>query len=445
MNSDLIKRYSAPVPRYTSYPTAPHFSAAIGPQQYAEWLCAIPANERLSLYFHIPFCDTLCWYCGCNTKAVRRHKPVAAYLVPLLAEVEHVANLIPTKHDVSHIHWGGGSPNVLHPDDIKRLSDLTRARFDIADAAEFAVEIDPRHLPVERVAAFAEAGVNRISFGVQDFNPKVQEAINRLQSFEITKAAADAFRAHGVQALNIDLVYGLPHQTTDSVIETLHQVLALEPDRIAIFGYAHLPSRLKHQRQIADSALPDAMARFEQSNRLAEMLMKEGYARIGLDHFARQEDTLATKQINRNFQGYTTDAADTLIGFGASAIGRLPQGFVQNAVLAPDYAQRIKADGLATARGIELTSDDRIRSFVIERLMCDLEFPSAELARRFGAAAKPVLDEAEQIIASDPDHLIERTANGFRITDRGRPFVRTIASRFDIYLSGTKATHSAGV
>lgn len=445
MNSDLIKRYSAPVPRYTSYPTAPHFSAAVGPEQYAVWLAAIPADERLSLYFHIPFCDTLCWYCGCNTKAVRQHKPVAAYLEPLLAEVEHVANLIPHKPKVSHIHFGGGSPNVLHSADIARLNDAIRSRFDVTAGAEFAVEIDPRHLPVERVKAFAEAGVNRISFGVQDFNPKVQEAINRLQSYEITKAAADAFRAHGVKALNIDLVYGLPHQTTDSVIETLHQVLTLEPDRIAIFGYAHLPARLKHQRQIPDETLPDADARFEQSNRLAETLMKEGYARIGLDHFARQDDTLAMKQINRNFQGYTTDAADTLIGFGASAIGKLPQGFVQNAVLAPDYAQRIEACGLATARGIELSAEDRVRSFVIERLMCDLEFPSTELARRFGAAAKPVLDEAEQIIATDPDQLIERTADGFRVTDRGRPFVRTIASRFDTYLSASKATHSAGV
>jgi oxygen-independent coproporphyrinogen-3 oxidase len=206
-----------------------------------------------------------------------------------------------------------------------------------------------------------------------------------------------------------------------------------------------LPARIKHQRQIPNETLPDSMARFEQSNRLAEMLMKEGFARIGLDHFAWQDDTLATKQINRNFQGYTTDAADTLLGFGASAIGRLPQGFVQNAVLAPDYAQRVKTDGLATARGIELSAEDRIRSFVIERLMCDLEFPSAELARRFGAAAKPVLDEAEQIIASNPDQLIERTAGGFRVTDRGRPFVRTIASKFDSYLAASKATHSAGV
>lgn len=446
MNSDIVKRYSAPVPRYTSYPTAPHFSPEVGPELYAKWLGELPESERLSLYFHIPFCDTLCWYCGCNTKAVRQHKPVAAYLEPLLVEVDRVADLIGDgKRQVSHIHFGGGSPNVLHPADIRRLDESIRARFDIVTGAEYAVEIDPRHMPEDRVVAFAEAGVNRISFGVQDFNRQVQEAINRLQSFEITKAAADLFRKHGVKALNIDLVYGLPHQTTASVIETLRQVLDLGPDRIAIFGYAHLPARLKHQRQIPDETLPDAMARFEQQDRLSAFLESHGFARIGLDHFARRADTLATKPINRNFQGYTTDAAETLIGFGASAIGKLPQGFVQNAVLAPDYSQRIRQGGLATARGLALTADDRIRGFVIERLMCDLAFPKQELSRRFGDAAQAILAEAETIVAADADHLVERTADGFRVTDRGRPFVRSIAARFDTYLANGKATHSSGV
>lgn len=445
MDADIIKRYSAPVPRYTSYPTAPHFSAAVNHDTYASWLAALPANERLSLYVHIPFCDTLCWYCGCNTKAVRRHAPVAAYLVPLLTEIETVAAKLGTVHDVAHMHWGGGSPNVLTPPDIKSLTGLVKQHFRMAPGAEFAVEIDPRHLPIERVKAFAEAGVNRISFGVQDFNPKVQAAINRLQSFEITKAAADAFRAHGVKALNIDLVYGLPHQTTESVEETLQQVLELEPERIAIFGYAHLPARLTHQRMIPDESLPDASARFEQSNRLAERLMASGFVRIGLDHFARRSDAMASKPINRNFQGYTTDAADTLIGFGASAIGKLPQGFVQNAVLAPEYGRRVAEHGLATVRGIELTDEDRIRSFVIERLMCDLAFSSAELKRKFGAAANPVVSEAEALLVSDPDQLVERSADGFRLTERGRPFVRTIAARFDTYLSAGKATHSSGV
>lgn len=445
MKSEIVRRYSAPVPRYTSYPTAPHFSPAVGPSQYAEWLAALPPKSRLSLYTHIPYCHTLCWYCGCNTKAVRSHRPVASYLVPLLAEIEAVAGRIPQDHTVTHIHWGGGSPNILEADDIARLAGLTRRHYKIAADAEFAVEVDPRGLTDDRAEAFAEAGVNRVSIGVQDFQPAVQAAINRHQTFEITRDAIGLFRGRGIDALNVDLVYGLPHQTTESVAETLQQVLDLEPERIAIFGYAHLPARLKHQRMIDDDALPDAMERFEQSNRLAQLLLDAGFVRIGLDHFARPHDPLASKPISRNFQGYTTDAAETLIGFGASAIGRLPQGFVQNAVPVADYGRLIKEHGLAASRGIALSDDDRIRSFVIERLMCDFEFPTAELRRRFGEAARPVLAEAEVLVRNDADHLVERTADGFRVTERGRPFVRTIASKFDSYLARSQAQHAAGV
>ena len=289
------------------------------------------------------------------------------------------------------------------------------------------------------------AGVNRVSIGVQDFNPAVQAAINRTQTFETTRDAVERLRARGIEALNVDLVYGLPHQTGDSVAETLRQVLALRPERIAIFGYAHLPARLKHQRMIADDTLPGAIERFDQSNRLAELLLQEGFVRVGLDHFALPSDSLASQPVSRNFQGYTTDGAETLLGFGASAIGRLPQGYVQNAVPVADYARMIKEHGLATARGVALTDDDRIRGFVIERLMCDLQLPAAELARRFGAAAAPLLEEAEALVNADTDRLVERTADGFRVTDRGRPFVRTIASRFDSYLARGKAQHAAGV
>ncbi len=445
MNPETVRRYSTPVPRYTSYPTAPHFSAAIGHADYASWLSALPRGSRLSLYAHIPYCHTLCWYCGCNTKAVRSHAPIAAYLEPLLAEIGNVADRVPADHQVSHIHWGGGSPNILEPDDILRLAGAMRSRFRIAADAEIAVEIDPRGLCDERAEAFAAAGVNRVSIGVQDFNPAVQAAINRTQTFETTRDAVERLRARGIEALNVDLVYGLPHQTGDSVAETLRQVLALRPERIAIFGYAHLPARLKHQRMIADDTLPGAIERFDQSNRLAELLLQEGFVRVGLDHFALPSDPLASQPVSRNFQGYTTDAAETLLGFGASAIGRLPQGYVQNAVPVADYARMIKEHGLATARGVALTDDDRIRGFVIERLMCDLQLPAAELARRFGAAAAPLLEEAEALVNADTDRLVERTADGFRVTDRGRPFVRTIASRFDSYLARGKAQHAAGV
>ncbi len=445
MNPEVVKRYSSPVPRYTSYPTAPHFSPAVGPEQYAAWLRALPARARLSLYMHIPFCHELCWYCGCNTKAARRYDPIAAYLESLMAEIEHVSALITPAHEVAHIHWGGGSPNVLSADDIARLDKLTRARFRAGGVAEFAVEIDPRTLTVEQVAAFAGAGVTRVSIGVQDFDPKVQAAINREQSFATTARAVAWFRERGVTAINIDLVYGLPRQTRASVEETIRQVLALEPDRIAIFGYAHLPSRIKHQSLIDEAALPDAVERFAQSSRLARILAAAGYVRVGLDHFARAGDALASGSVNRNFQGYTSDSADALIGLGASAIGRLPEGYVQNAVPAADYARRIGENGLATARGAVLTGEDRMRGFVIERLMCDLAFPADELKRRFGDAARPVLDEALSLIESDSDRLVERTGDGFRVTARGRPFIRTIAACFDSYLGQGEARHSQGV
>ena len=445
MNPDLVKRYSAPVPRYTSYPTAPHFSDAIGPDQYESWLRALPERARLSLYLHVPFCSMLCWYCGCSTKAVQRYEPVAEYLPSLYREIATVAALLPPGHTASHVHWGGGSPNVLAPDDILALAATTRQHFSLAADAEFAVELDPRGLDDARIAAFAAAGVNRVSIGVQDFDAKVQAAINREQSFELTQRAVESLRAHGIANINIDLVYGLPHQTRDSVEETIAKVLALAPSRIAIFGYAHLPQRLKHQRLIDETVLPGTVERFAQSNRLAHALAAAGYRRIGLDHFARPDDPLATGPVTRNFQGYTTDSADALIGLGATSIGRLPDGYVQNTVPVADYQRRIAERGLATARGVALTEDDRMRGFVIERLMCDLAFPTEELRRRFGAAAKPIFEEAQALVEADQDRLMEPDGEAFRVTERGRAFVRSIASCFDSYLGAGEARHSSGV
>ena len=445
MSPELVKRYSAPVPRYTSYPTAPHFSDEIGPQAYAAWLAALPAGARLSLYTHIPFCTSLCWYCGCCTKAVLRYAPVAEYLTALKAETANVSKLVPAAHEVTHIHWGGGSPNVLSADDIAALATAQRAHFRVREDAEFAVEIDPRDLDDDRVAAFARAGVSRVSIGVQDFDPQVQAAINRRQSFEETERAVLSFRAHGVGAVNIDLVYGLPHQTRDSVEETIEKVLRLKPDRVATFGYAHLPSRLKHQALIEETALPGPIERFAQANRLAHRLARRGYVRIGLDHYALPGDPLAAGPVRRNFQGYTTDTADALLGLGASAIGRLPQGYVQNCAAAADYARRIGECGLATIRGVALSESDRMRGLVIERLMCDLAFPAEELQRRFGASAGAILQEAEALIEADRDHLVERDGTSFRVTSRGRPFVRTIAACFDAYLDAGQARHAPGV
>ncbi len=443
-SAELIERHARPAPRYTSYPTANHFSPAIDRDRYREWLTALPLDTSLSLYLHIPFCEKLCFYCACSTKASRRYEPVQRYAIALEAEIANVASLIPARLPVMHIHWGGGSPSILSAGDIGGLADALRRAYAISEGAEFAVEIDPRNLAPEKVKAFAVAGVNRVSLGVQDFDPRVQAAIGREQSFELTRAAITQFRDEGIASVNIDLVYGLPHQTVESLSRTIDQVLELTPERIAAFGYAHLPQRVRPQRLIDATALPGACARFDQSSLIVALLEKAGYRRVGIDHFARDEDGLAQKPLRRNFQGYTSDAADALIGLGASAIGKLPGGYAQNAVSASDYERRIATDGLATARGIALSQEDRIRAYVIERLMCDFRLTTRELIAAFGEAAHPVLNVAAGIVGRDDDGLIVATDDGLEITNLGRPFVRSICARFDSYLTGA-ATHSVAI
>lgn len=447
MTSDLIQRHGGPVPRYTSYPTANHFSAAVAQDHLRDWLAALPAEPSLSLYAHIPYCRELCFYCGCSTKASRKYAPVEAYLVPLQAEIAHVSALVPPGHRVTHMHWGGGSPDILTPADILLLGRAFRAQFFVAPEAEVAVEIDPRLLSEAQADAFAEIGVNRVSIGVQDFDPKVQTAIGRIQSFETTRKASELFRTRGVRSLNVDLVYGLPYQTVESVGRTLADVIVLEPDRIAVFGYAHLPERLKHQRMIDSNTLPGPAERFRQSQHIAELLQEAGYVQIGIDHFARSTDALAGGAVARNFQGYTTDTADALLAFGASAISRLPQGFVQNAVAVDDYTRRVLADGLAAVRGHEMAGDDALRAYLIERLMCAFFVSWRDLKQRFGAQAARVRFEVEEAARRDRDELVAVTEDGIRVTDRGRPFVRSVCAWFDPYLSRdmTRRRHALSV
>lgn len=447
MQPQTLKRYAAPVPRYTSYPTSPHFSAAVDSATYASWLGDLDDEVPLSLYVHIPFCTEMCWYCGCSTKATRKHEPVARYLEALLTEIRTVAARLKPGHRIHHMHWGGGSPSILPPDDIRRLARVLKDAFHFAVDAEFAVEVDPRSLDVERIAAFAEAGVNRVSIGVQDFHPAVQIAINRQQSFELTRDVVTGFRSHGIAAINVDLVYGLPSQTLETLDQTMSHVLALAPDRIALFGYAHLPSRITHQKLIDERALPGADERFLQAKRAADRLQGAGYVTVGLDHYARPEDPLATGTVRRNFQGYTTDTASALIGLGASSIGRLPQGYVQNATAVADYQRRIAATGLATVRGHAMSVEDSARALVIERLMCDFRFPVDELRSRFADTADRLIAEADTLGDLETDELIERdrTSDGFLVTDKGRLFVRSICARFDRYLGKGPAQHSSGV
>jgi len=444
-----ILRHAAPVPRYTSYPTAPHFHEGVTAQDYAQWLESLPAGASLSLYAHMPFCDTLCWFCGCNTKITRQYQPVGAYLEALLREITTVAAHAPRTARVTQIHWGGGSPTILSALDIARLMQATRRRFAVADDVEFAVEIDPRGLDKARIDALAEAGLSRVSIGVQDFDPAVQAAINRIQSVDETRRVIDAFRDHGVRSLNIDAIYGLPGQREAELVNTLNEVVAMRPDRIALFGYAHVPWMKRHQTLIDEAALPGMVERHAHAELAADLLEAAGYERIGIDHFALPHDSIALAarrgELKRNFQGYTVDEADALIGLGASSIGRLPQGYVQNAPAIGDYQRRVNAGELAVTRGRTLSHDDVIRAHIIERLMCDLAFHGRDVVQRFGPDALPLIAEAEAVARSDVDGLIRTIDDGFAITERGRPFARAIAARFDAYLPGGRARHSAAV
>ncbi|ODT78907.1 MAG: oxygen-independent coproporphyrinogen III oxidase [Pelagibacterium sp. SCN 64-44] len=445
---DLIDRYSQPVPRYTSYPTAPHFHSGITAQTYARWLGGLHEDATLSLYLHIPYCDRLCWFCGCHTKHTLRYEPVADYLQALYAEIDWVSRQLAGRGRVTAIHLGGGSPTLLTPADLLALKGRLAGAFRIDPQAQISIEIDPNDLDDGRYDAMAAFGLTRASLGVQDFDPKVQKAINRLQSFEQTRSVVEAMRSRGVASVNLDLLYGLPFQTEAGLARTIDAALSLAPDRVALFGYAHVPWMKPHQKLIPEDALPDRHARFAQARRAAKMLTEAGFEPIGFDHFARPGDSLAiaarTGKLRRNFQGYTDDAADALIGLGASSIGQLPQGYVQNITATGEYSKAVLAGGVATAKGFALTPADKLRAHAIETLLCTFRLRPADLAG-FGAAGRALMAEAEAMAMVDEDGLTAMENGSFAVTDIGRPFVRTIAARFDTYFGSGTARHSAAV
>ncbi|MEO5323180.1 oxygen-independent coproporphyrinogen III oxidase [Mesorhizobium sp. CC13] len=449
MDRTLVEKHAAPVPRYTSYPTAPHFKTDVSAATYAEWLRALPEGTATSLYVHIPYCDRLCWFCACHTKQVRRYDPVARYLEALAAEIESISAEAESRLIITALHLGGGSPTLVAPDDMIALGRLLRSRFAFADDAEISVEMDPNDMDEARFDALAAIGMTRASLGVQDFDPHVQRTINREQTFEQTKAVVDAVRARGVRSVNLDVLYGLPHQTLETIAATIGQVLSLRPNRIALFGYAHVPWMKKHQTMIDEALLPGAEARLAQAETAARLILAAGYQAIGMDHFALPDDSLAmaarSATLRRNFQGYTTDQADALIGLGASSIGLLPQGYVQNMPATAEYERRVLAGGLATERGIALTEEDRMRSWVIERLMCEFSFSPCDLVARFGEPAREVIAEAELLLANSGDGIFARSGNRFVVTEQGKPFVRSVAARFDAYLGKGTARHSVAV
>lgn len=449
MQPETFARYAgASVPRYTSYPTAPAFSAGVGSADYRAWLAALPAGAEMSVYVHIPFCRAMCLYCGCHTTVSARQEPIDRYLKALETEIDLVAAATPTPCRLRHLHFGGGSPTLVRPEQMLELMARLRGSFDFSPDAEIAIEIDPRTLTAAMAQALGEAGFNRASLGVQSFDPVVQRAVKRVQSFDRTAAAAAMLRGANVGRLNIDLIYGLPHQTVESCLDTAAKAVELAPDRFAVFGYAHVPDFKLHQRKLDPATLPGAPERLQQARAIAGALKAAGYLEIGLDHFARSDDTLAAAwrsgALRRNFQGYTTDQADVLIGLGSSAIGKLPQGYVQNTVLISDYLKRLGEGILPVARGYAVSREDQVRGAIIERIMCDRRVELAEVCARFGWEPSSVVDRAS-LGQLESDGLIRRRGTVIEVKEPAYPLVRSVAAAFDSYLGQTRARHSRAV
>ena len=437
------------VPRYTSYPTAPHFGTAVGADDYADWLAALPRDARLSLYVHIPYCRQLCWYCGCHTYITRRAERLAAYLTLLEREIDLVAARLPARMPVVHVHFGGGTPSIVGAEGMGRILERLRHRFVFLPEAEIAIELDPRMVDEDLVAALAEGGVNRASLGVQTTDPTVQAAVNRIQPLAQVASVFARLRAAGIRHISVDLLYGLPHQTVATVRRTAADILALAPDRAAVFGYAHLPRLKRHQSLIPETALPDAAARAAQFEAIAECFERAGYVPIGLDHFARPEDSMARalrdRSLRRNFQGYTTDPADALLGFGCSAIGELPQGYVQNAADLRIWRREVQADRLPIARGLRLSPADRAIRAVIEQIMCFGEVDLDHLAEVRGVPRATVEPDGARMQRLVELGIARFEAGRVRVPPENRPLLRLVAAAFDRYLEPGTQRHAVAI
>ncbi len=439
--------FDARVPRYTSYPTAPQFSDAVDPGVTTQWIKAIPAGARVSVYVHVPFCRRLCWFCACRTQGTTTLSPVEAYVESLKSELRTVSGLLAPGVEIEHLHWGGGTPTLLSPALMGDLAESIFAMAPLAEGAQFSVEIDPNEIDEARIDALAAAGMNRASIGVQDFDPRIQDTIGRAQSYEETRTAVEAIRARGITSLNMDILYGLPHQTEERIAESVQKVLSLSPDRVALYGYAHVPWMAKRQNLIPTDALPtpeERLALFETARRL---FVWDGYEEIGIDHFARPEDGLAVARregrLHRNFQGYTEDTSDTLIGIGASAISRYRQGYAQNNPSTSGYQAAVREGRLATTRGHAFTEDDRIRGRIIEALMCDFGLSFAQVAEDVGVPAARLKEIVTGVEEAFPG-MVTLTAERLDILPHGRPLARMIARHFDAYAM-SEAGHSPAV
>jgi oxygen-independent coproporphyrinogen III oxidase len=449
MQSAPLKYALADVPRYTSYPTAAEFHDGVGESDYRAWLGSLGSSDRLSLYAHIPFCQKLCWYCGCHTTIAHDYERVSRYLVPLRRELALLADAIPNHGGVSHLHFGGGTPNILSGGDfISLIRDIGR-RLPFTKDAEIAVELDPRALTEAKAEAFARAGVNRASIGVQDFGPHIQAKINRIQPYYVVARAVEWLRSYGVTNINFDLMYGLPGQTVEDVERSAELAASLRPGRVAVFGYAHVPWFKKHQKMIDEGELPGPSARFTQANAAARTLKRLGYVEIGFDHFAYPGDSLAeavkTGKVRRNFQGYTTDPTEILLGLGASSIGQLHQGYVQNAPGLDVYREMVEAGHLPIVRGVAITNSDRLRRDAIERLMCDLQVDLAAVCAHHDVPHTALDDALGSLAILAEDGLVEIRGRRIIIREAGRRFLRNAAACLDVYLRDKVKRHSKAV
>ena len=435
---DQILSYDRPVPRYTSYPTAPNFQILHDPSTHYALLSGLTPGRDISLYLHVPFCHQMCWYCGCHTKVTKKYSPVAQYTALLREEITLLSRQLGPGHKIGHIHFGGGSPGMVSADDFTAIMDGLRDVFDLRQNAEIAIEIDPRGVDPARVEAYAGAGVNRVSLGVQDFNDKVMDSVNRHQPYELSRDAVALFRAAGINRINCDLIYGLPHQDEAGMLDTIKRLGHLSPDRVSLFGYAHVPWMKKHMRLIEEQALPGKALRYDLFETGARALQDLGYVAIGIDHFAKADDPLALAarqgRLLRNFQGYTDDVSAALVGIGASSISRFEQAYVQNAVSMTDYSAAIQAGRLPGAKICPMDRDDIIHAAVIERIMCDFTVDLNRVTDDYGlspdyfdACLGQLQDFADQGFVGIDGGIVS-------IAPQARPLTRLVAAAFDQYL-----------
>jgi oxygen-independent coproporphyrinogen-3 oxidase len=439
ISEEFLARYNRPGPRYTSYPTAPVWQEDFGPDDlegvYAQ---AEAARTPVSLYMHLPFCESLCLFCACNVVITKDHSQAPPYLTTLKREIDHVSRFVSRERPVVQFHWGGGTPTYLTPAQMEDLFGHAATRFSFSPDAEIGIEVDPRVTSQQHLESLHKLGFNRLSLGIQDFDHEVQEAVHRIQPFEMTRDLIAQARALGFRSINVDLIYGLPYQTADRFARSVEQTLTLDPDRVALFSYAHVPWLRKQQGAFA-THLPEGMEKFRIFRAGLEKFLGAGYQYIGMDHFAKPDDELAVAQRNRtlhrNFQGYTTKAGADLYGMGVSAISGMTSSYAQNYRELPRYAEAVERRGIATMRGYRLSDDDQLRRALISRLLCHAvirkDVLSVEFDVNFDEYFAPELARLAPFVE---DRLVEYATNEIRVTLLGRIFIRNVAALFDPYL-----------